>query len=93
MSFSHYCPVKRMDESQNAMTDAGSQVKLGGVDLNGEGRFGQPPRLWPGDRHECRQDAVRPTDGLSAVDPGSTHNCSERPIEMYEVLSLALARC
>jgi len=57
-----------MDESLKAMTGADSQAKEGGVDLNGEGRFGQSPRLCPGALHERRQDAVRPTDGLSAVD-------------------------
>lgn len=57
-----------MDEPLKAKTDAGSRAKEGGVDLNGEARFRQPPGLWPGDRHECRQDTVCPTDGLSAVD-------------------------
>jgi len=41
-----------MDESLQAMTGAGFQALQGGVDLNGEGRFGQTPRLWPGDRQQ-----------------------------------------
>ena len=51
------------------MIDAGFRAMKGGVDLNGKMGF----RLIsggnvPGATHEHRQDAVRPTDGFSALD-------------------------
>ena len=75
-----------MDKSLQAMTGAGFQALQGGVDLNGEGQFGQSPRLCPGDRHERRQDAVCPNDALSAVDDvWPLRGALQRRLRGYEV--------
>lgn len=50
------------------MFDADFRAMKGGVDLNGDCRFGQSSGLLPGGRHEHRQDAVRPTHGFPALD-------------------------
>jgi hypothetical protein len=57
-----------MVESLEAMTEADFQPIRGSVDLNGDGQLGQSSGLLPGGRHEPRQDAVRPTHGLPALD-------------------------
>src|SRR4030066_909336 len=64
----HYCPVKREGEPLKATKDAVFQATKGGVDLNGARRFWQSSGFSPGGCHEYRQDAVRPTDGFSALD-------------------------
>ena len=68
-TFLHYCPVKRDGESLKALNGGLVSARKFGVDLNVKMKIrknsGATP---PGVAHEHWQDAVRATDGFSAVD-------------------------
>ena len=65
----HYCPVKREGESLKALNGGRFNVKKSGVDLNVKMKIRKNSGVTTsGAAHEHRQDAVRPTDGFSAVD-------------------------
>lgn len=70
----HSCPVKHGVEPPEAMTGAGFQPMEGVSDLNGKMAFRAiAGGNLPGVAYECRQDAVRPIDGLPALEDIPSH--------------------
>src|SRR4030066_577779 len=91
----HCCPVKQDGESLNAMTDNGFQATKGVSDLNGKMRFRAiSGGNSPGATHVYRQDAVRSTHGLPALEDLSSHRRSlrRRPLRKVHDMRRSIPR-